>query len=428
MLKVSRISSIIARQILDCRGDPTVEVDITTDDGYMGRADVPVGRSRGSNEAVDLRDGGDAYSGRGVLTAVRNVNETIAPALKGIPVADQQRIDDLLIKLDGTKDKSKLGGNALVGVSLAAAKCASSAFGTPLYRYIGGVDANVLPVPFLDMIEGGKLAASGLDAQEHQVVPMGAKSFSEALRIGMEVYQELGRIITNKHGAQSTNLGVEGGYAPIGMKEPSEAFDAELAAIEELGYERECKLAADFAATHLYNKKSKKYHLMGKELTAAQMIDFYQDLTKSYPIVSIEDPLQEEDFQGFKDLTRAVDVQIIGDDLFVTNPERLKKGISMGAGNALLFKVNQIGTLTEALACAKLALGSGYGVQVSERSGQTEDTWLADISVGIGSGQIKTGVNRSERTAQYNQLIRIEESLEHPRYAGREFRNPQRAT
>jgi len=423
-MRLSRISSVVARQILDCRGEPTVEVDVATDDGYLGRADVPAGRSRGSNEAFELRDGGRAYWGRGVLSAVRNVNETIFPALKGTAVTDQQQIDALLIHLDGTPEKSKLGGNATVGVSLAAAKCASSALGTPLYRYIGGVDASILPVPFLDMIEGGKLAASGLDAQEHQVVPIGAKSFGDAIRIGMEVFHELGRILTKKYGKQSTNMGVEGGYAPSEMKKPSEAFDAELKAIRELGYDKECKLAADFAATHLYDRREKKYHMMGKWFSTEQMIDFYQDLVKSYPIVSIEDPLQEEDFQGFSDLTHSVDIQIIGDDLFVTNPRRLRKGIEMKAANALLFKVNQIGTLTEALDCARLAFRNGYGVQVSERSGQTEDTWLADISVGLGSGQIKTGVNRSERTAQYNQLIRIEEELASPRYAGRSFRNP----
>ncbi len=423
-MRASRIATVVSRQVLDCRGDPTVEVDITTDEGHFGRADVPVGRSRGSNEAFELRDKGRAYSGRGVLKAVRNVNETIAPALKGVPVTDQQRIDQLLIGLDGTPDKSKLGGNALVGVSLAAAKCASAALGTALYRYIGGADANILPVPFFDMIEGGKLAASGLGAQEHQVVPTGAKSFSDAMRIGMEVYHELGALLEKKYGRQSTNLGVEGGYAPSEMKNPTQAFDVELKAIKELGYEKECELAADMAATHFYDKKTKRYRYMGKELTTAQMIDFYQDLVKSYPVISIEDPLQEEDFRGFRNLTRAVDIQIIGDDLFVTNPARLRKGIEMGAANALLFKVNQVGTLTEALGCARLAFRSGYGVQVSERSGQTEDTWLADLSVGLGSGQIKTGVNRGERMAQYNRLFRIEEELASPRYAGRDFRKP----
>jgi enolase len=427
-MKRHGIRSVRARQILDCRGEPTVEVDVTAEDGSFGRADVPVGRSRASSEAYELRDGGRDYLGRGVLTAVRNVNDVIAPAMMGTQVTDQAGIDNLMIRLDGTSNKSKLGGNAIVGVSIAAAKCAANSVGIPLYRYLGGPGANILPVPFFDMIEGGKLAASDLDAQEHQVVPMGAKTFSDALRIGMEVYWELGRIISKKYGNHSTNLGVEGGYAPQGMKRPQEAFDAELQAIEELGYQKECKLAADFAATHLYDRKTKTYRLAGEKRNTEQMIDFYQDLVESYPIVSIEDPLEENDFEGFSALTRSVDVQIIGDDLFATNPERLRKGIETNAANALLFKVNQIGTLTEALQCAELAFGSSYGVQVSERSGQTEDTWLADLSVGLSSGQIKTGVNRSERTAQYNQLIRIEEELESARYAGPDFRDPPRAS
>ena len=428
MMKQFGIQSVRARQVLDCRGEPTVEVDVTAEDGSFGRADVPVGRSRGSNEAYELRDGGPNYFGRGVLNAVKNVNEVIAPAVKGTRVTDQAEVDAVMKRLDGTPDKSKLGGNAIVGVSIAVAKCAADSAGMPLYRYIGGVDANILPVPFLDMIEGGKLAASGLDAQEHQVVPLGAKTFSDALRIGMEVYWELGKMLSKKYGSRSTNLGVEGGYAPQGMKTPQEAFDAELQVIKELGYEKECKLAADFAATHMYNKKSRTYGLAGEKKSTARMIDFYEDLVESYPIVSIEDPLEENDFDGFKDLTEAVDIQIIGDDLFVTNPERLSKGIKTRAANALLFKVNQIGTLTEALQCAEIAFRNSYGVQVSERSGQTEDTWLADLSVGIGSGQIKTGINRSERIAQYNQLIRIEEELRTARYAGRDFRNPHRAS
>ena len=414
------IKEVKAREILDCRGNPTVEVDVVTKGCSLGRAQVPSGRSTGKYEAFELRDGNSRYHGMGVLKAVKNVNEIIAPALKGKDVTKQREIDEIMIKLDGTKNKSRLGANAIVGVSLAIAKAAANALKLPLYKYIGGLNAHVLPVPVLNLIEGGLLAASDLDFQEHQVMPIGAKSFSEAIRIGMEVYHELGKILVKKYGKHSSNVGVEGGYTPPGMKDPREAFDAELKAIEELGYNDKFVLSLDCAATHLYNRKTQKYNLMGKEITREELIDFYKDLVSVYPLKSIEDPLEEEDFEGFAELTKILNIQIIGDDLFATNMERLRKGINMGAANAILLKVNQIGTLSEALDVAELAFKSGYGVQVSERSGQTEDTWLADLTVGLNAGQIKTGITRSERIANYNQLLRIEEELGNKaEYAGK---------
>ncbi|MCR6692427.1 MAG: phosphopyruvate hydratase [archaeon YNP-LCB-003-016] len=420
-----KIREVKAREVLDCRGEPTIEVEVITETGIVGRASVPSGRSRGMHEAFELRDGGKRYHGKGVLKAVRNVNEILAPALKGMDVTKQREIDELMIELDGTEDKSKIGANAIVGVSLAVAKTAANALEIPLYRYIGGVNAYILPVPVLNLIEGGKLAATDLDFQEHQVMPIGAKSFSEAIRMGLEVYYELGRILMEKHGKYSLNVGVEGGYTPPGMKDPREALELELKAIEELGYTNKFALSLDCAATHLYNRNTGKYTLMGKEITREELIDFYEDLVSAYPIQSLEDPLEEEDFEGFRELTKTLNVQIIGDDLFATNIKRLRKGIEMKAANAILLKVNQVGTLSEALDVAELAFRNGYGVQVSERSGQTEDTWLADLTVGINAGQIKTGVTRSERTAQYNQLLRIEEELgKRAKYAGKNFKQP----
>lgn len=419
------IKEFKAREILDCRGNPTVEVDVITKGCSLGRAQVPSGRSTGRYEAFELRDGNNRYHGMGVLKAVKNINEIIAPALKGKDVTKQREIDEIMIELDGTKNKSRLGANAIVGVSLAVAKAAANALKLPLYKYIGGLNAHVLPVPVLDLIEGGLLAASDLDFQEHQVMPIGAKSFSEAIRIGMEVYHELGKILVKKYGKHSLNVGVEGGYTPPGMKDPREAFEVELKAIEELGYNDKFVLSLDCAATHLYNRKTQKYNLMGKEITREELIDFYKDLVSAYPLKSIEDPLEEEDFEGFAELTKVLNIQIIGDDLFVTNMERLRKGINMGAANAILLKVNQIGTLSEALDVAEVAFKSGYSVQVSERSGQTEDTWLADLTVGLNAGQIKTGITRSERIANYNQLLRIEEELGNKaEYAGKNFKTP----
>ncbi|MEM2704013.1 MAG: phosphopyruvate hydratase [Candidatus Bathyarchaeia archaeon] len=420
-----QIKSVKAREIFDCRGEPTVEVDVITKGGVLGRADVPSGRSRGKYEAYELRDGENRFQGKGVHKAVRNVNEIIAPVLIGKDVRDQRLIDELMIELDGTENKSNLGANAIVGVSLAVAKAASNALEIPLYKYIGGSNAYILPVPFLNYINGGKLAATELDFQEHMIIPVGAKSFSEAMQISAEVYYELGKILAEKWGRHSLNVGDEGGYTPPGMKDPREALEIMLKVVEDLGYGDIFVLGLDAAATHLYDRKTGKYRLMGKDISREELMDFYEDLVSVYPIKSIEDPLQEEDFEGFAELTRALNIQIVGDDLFVTNVKRLSEGIQMKAANAVLLKVNQVGTLSEALDAAQYAFRNGYGVQVSERSGQTEDSWLADLTVGLNAGQIKTGAPcRGERTAQYNQLFRIEEQLgQAAKYAGRNFRD-----
>jgi len=425
-MEIFEIKEIKAREILDCRGEPTIEVDVITKGNIIGRADVPCGRSRGKYEAFELRDGGKRYFGKGVLTAIQNINKIIRPALIGKDVREQKEIDMLMIELDGTKNKSKLGANAIVGVSLAVAKAAANSLEIPLYRYIGGINANILPVPHLNLIEGGKLAATELDFQEHHVIPIGAKTFSDAIRMGTEVYYILGEILVKKYGRHSLNVGVEGGYTPPGMKDPREALDIELKAIEEIGYEKEFALGLDVAATHLYDEKEKTYTFMGKKITREKLMDFYEDLVSVYPIVSIEDPLEENDFEGFAELTKTLNIQIVGDDLFVTNIERLKKGVEMKAANAILWKVNQVGTLTEAIDVAQYAFRHGYGVEVSERSGQTEDTWLANLAVALNSGQIKTGAPcRSERIAQYNELLRIEEELGNvAKFPGKNFRRP----
>ena len=424
MGKDFKITAVKGREIIDCRGYPTVQVDVWVNNTVLGRANVPCGRSKGRHEAFELRDGGKRYAGFGVRKAIDNVNKVIAPEVVGKDVRDQRKLDELMIAMDGTQNKAKLGANAIVGVSLAIAKAAACSLRIPLYQYID-TNAHILPVPVLDLIEGGMLAASELDFQEHQVIPVGAESFSEAIRMGMEVYYELGKILAEKWGKHSLNVGVEGGYTPPGMKDPREAFDAELLAIEKLGYEGKFVLGLDCAASHLYNKSTGRYTLMGKEITRGELMDFYKDLVSSYPLQSIEDPLEEEDFDGFAELARTLNIQIIGDDLFVTNINRLRKGVKKGAANALLLKVNQIGTLSEALDAAQFAFKNGYGVQVSERSGQTEDTWLADLTVGLNAGQIKTGVARAERTSKYNRLLQIEEELGPvAKYAGRDFRQP----
>ena len=419
-----KITDVRAREIFDCRGTPTVEVGIWVDNCLQGQASVPSGRSTGSHEAHELRDGGSRYGGLGVRTAVDNVNQVIAPEVIGHDVTQQRELDNLMKELDGTPQKSRLGANAIVGVSLAIAKAAAGSLGMPLYKYINS-NAHILPVPVLDLIEGGMLAASDLDFQEHQVIPVGAESFSEAIRMGMEVYYELGNILAEKWGKHSLNVGVEGGYTPPGMKDPREAFDAELLAIERLGYKDKFVLSLDCAASHFYNRKTGRYTLMGKAITREELMNFYKDLVSSYPLQSIEDPLDEEDFDGFAELTKTLNIQIVGDDFFVTNINRLRNGAKKGAANALLLKVNQIGTLSEALDAAQFAFRNSYGVQVSERSGETEDTWLADLTVGLNAGQIKTGITRSERTAKYNRLLQIEEELgPAAKYAGINFRQP----
>jgi enolase len=421
-----RIASVRAREILDSRGSPTVEVDIATEGGAIGRADAPSGKSRGAHEAFELRDGGSRYSGRGVLTAVKNVNEIIGPKLKRMDVRNQREIDSTMIKLDGTEDKSRLGGNSIVAVSLAAAKAAANAEGVQLYRHVGDSRAHVLPVPMIIFINGGKLGATDLDFQEFNAMPVGASSFSEAIRLSTEVYMELG-VQLEKRSKYALNVGDEGAYSPPGITDPHEALEFVLNAIEELGYQDRFILAIDAAATHLYNRETGKYHVMGRELSREKLMDLYEDLAKTFPLQSIEDPFHEDDVESFVEITKVLaNVQIVGDDFFVTNMSRIRRGMEAGAANAVLWKVNQVGTLTEALDVAQYSVNNGYSIVVSERSGQTEDTWLADLAVAIGAGQLKNGAPcRSERTAQFNQLLRIEEELgQAARYAGVSYRKP----
>jgi enolase len=404
------IDAITAREILDNRLEPTLRVTVETPAG-TGRADVPRGRSRGAHEASDRRDGDDRYRGLGVRDAVSAVEDRIAPELRGRDVTDQRGVDAVLVSLDGTDTKENLGGNAVVGVSLAVLRAGAAATGLPLYRYVGGADAHILPLPFFDLIEGGELAGGDRPFQEHQVVPVGADSVAEAVRWTAEVYYELGDILRSEYGAASCNVGDEGGYNPLGVDDPREAFDLECRAIEACGYDGEFALAADVAASHFYDPETETYDLCGEAMTRTDLVTFYEDLVDTYPIVSLEDPLDQADFAGVADLTDRLDVQIVGDDLFATTPDRLRTGIDHGAGTALLWKVNQVGTVTEATEAARLATRNGYAVQVSERSGQTPDTWLADLAVGLGAGQIKTGVTRGERTEQYNRLLEIEADL-----------------
>jgi enolase len=403
-----RIRDIHAREILDSRGNPTIEVEVTTEEGYFGRAAVPSGVSTGIYEAVELRDGGTRFHGKGVTQAVAAVEGEIAGMLIGFPVAEQRRIDEEMIRLDGTENKSRLGGNAILGVSVACAKAAAESLELKLYEYID-TEASVLPVPFFNVINGGKHAGNQLDFQEFMVAPTGAKTFREALMMGSEIYQTLKSRLLKGYGKNAINVGDEGGFSPP-MESPEEALEAITASAEEMGYGGVTRLAMDVAASSFY--KDGGYSFMGKTLSRGELIDVYMELVSKYPISSIEDPLEEEDYEGFAEITRALPIQIVGDDLFVTNVKRLMKGIEMGACNSLLWKVNQIGSLTEAMDAARLAMDSGYTVMASHRSGETEDPFVADLSVGIGCGQIKTGAPaRGERTAKYNQLLRIEEWL-----------------
>jgi enolase len=402
------IKDIHAREILDSRGNPTIEVEVTTGDGFFGRASVPSGASSGIWEAVELRDGGSKFHGKGVSKAVRSVKEEILTKLRGHEVTEQSKLDALMIELDGTDNKGRLGGNAILGVSIAAAQAAAASKGLKLYEYVNP-DANLLPVPFFNVINGGLHAANPLDFQEFMVAPTGAKSFREAYRMGSEIYQTLKKNLKKKYGQDATNVGDEGGFSPP-MKTPEEAIEAILASAEELGYSDKVTLAMDVAASSFY--KDGAYSYKGKDISTSELIDVYVELVDKYPISSIEDPLEEEDYEGFVAMTKAVDIQVMGDDLFVTNPKRLQKGIDMGACNSLLWKVNQIGSLTEALEAANLAMSNGYTVMASHRSGETEDPFVADLSVALDCGQIKTGAPcRGERTAKYNQLLRIEEWL-----------------
>ena len=414
------ILHVFAREIMDSRGNPTVEAEVFLDDGAHGVAGVPSGASTGVHEAHELRDGGDRYLGKGVLNAVANVNEEIADAIAGFEADDQRLIDNAMIALDGTENKSRLGANAILGVSIAAAKAAAESAGLPLYRYVGGPNAHILPVPMMNIVNGGAHADSGVDVQEFMIAPIGAESFSEALRMGAEVYHSLKSVIKSK--GLSTGLGDEGGFA-TSVESTKAALDLIVEAIEKAGLKpgQDVALALDVASSEFY--KDGKYHFEGGEHTAEEMAKVYEQLIAEYPIVSIEDPLQEDDWEGYTALTAAIGdkVQIVGDDFFVTNPARLKEGIAKKAANALLVKVNQIGTLTETFDAVDLAHRNGYRTMMSHRSGETEDTTIADLAVALGCGQIKTGAPaRSERVAKYNQLLRIEQELgEAAVYAGR---------
>ena len=423
MKQYIEIIDVVARQILDSRCFPTVEVEVYLEDGTVGRAAVPSGASTGIYEAVELRDGDkDKYLGKGVEKAVANVNDTIAEEIIGLNVLDQAYIDKTLIELDGTKNKGKLGANAILGVSLAVAQAAANYLGMPLYQYIGGVNAKVLPVPMMNIINGGSHADNSVDIQEFMIMPVGFDCFERAVRACAEVYHALKKTLNSK--GYSTGVGDEGGFAP-NLKSNAEAIEVILEAIEKAGYEpgKEFFIAIDAASSEYY--KDGKYVLEheGKTLTAAEMVDFFEDWVNKYPIISIEDGMAEEDWEGWKLMTERLGkkVQLVGDDLFVTNTERLKTGIEKGIANSILIKLNQIGTLTETLNAIEMANRAGYTAVVSHRSGETEDTTIADLVVAVNAGQIKTGAPaRSERVAKYNQLIRINEELgEVAEYRGR---------
>ena len=414
---MSYISEIFARQILDSRGNPTVEVDVLTDEGALGRAAVPSGASTGIHEAVELRDNDKKkYGGKGVLKAVANVNKTIAPALLGYDVADQTGIDEMMIQLDGTPNKGKLGANAILAVSMAAAKAAAEEASLPLYRYIGGTNAKVLPVPMMNILNGGAHADNKIDFQEFMVMPVGAPSFNEGLRWGVEIFHALKTVLKKK--GYNTNVGDEGGFAPD-IQSNEEAIDTVMLAIKTAGFKAgtEVAIAMDPAVSEMYDSAKKVYHFHksdGKKLTSEKMVDYWANWAKNYPIVSIEDGMAEDDWSGWKLLTDKLGkkVQLVGDDLFVTNVIRLQKGIETGVGNALLVKVNQIGTITETINAVTLAQHNGYNTIMSHRSGETEDTTIADLAVALNCGQIKTGsASRTDRIAKYNQLVRIEELL-----------------
>ena len=417
---MAAIIELNAREILDSRGNPTVEVEVLLEDGAVGRAAVPSGASTGVHEAHELRDGGDRYLGKGVEKAVRAVLEEIEDAIIGLEAEDQRLVDKTMIELDGTDNKSRLGANAILGVSMAVAKAAAESAGLDLFRYVGGPNGHVLPVPMMNILNGGAHADSGVDVQEFMIAPIGAPTFKEALRVGAEVYHALKKVIKDK--GLSTGLGDEGGFAPS-VDSTKAALDLIVEAIEAAGYKLgdDVALALDVASSEFF--KDGKYHFEGGEHTAEEMAAVYADLVENYAIVSIEDPLQEDDWEGYTTLTAQLGdkVQIVGDDFFVTNPKRLAEGIEKKAANALLVKVNQIGSLSETFEAVAMAHNAGYKTMMSHRSGETEDTTIADLAVGLNCGQIKTGAPaRSERVAKYNQLLRIEEYLgDAAVYAGR---------
>ena len=413
----TKIIDIHAREIIDSRGNPTLEADVVLEDGIVGRAAVPSGASTGEHEAIELRDGDKSrFLGKGVLKAVQNVNDVIAGKLIGMDATNQIEIDEIMLDLDGTENKSKLGANAILGVSLACSKAAASACGLPLYQYIGGTNARLLPVPLMNILNGGVHADNNLDIQEFMIVPRGANSFNDAIRWGAETFHTLKDVLHKK--GLSTSVGDEGGFAP-NLASNEEAIQLILEAIEKAGYApgRDIAIALDVASSSFYQSRTKKYEIKTgnqSELDSAEMIDFYTHLIDKYPVVSIEDGLAEDDWDGWKKLTEALGdrVQLVGDDLFVTNTERLEQGINLGVANSILIKLNQIGTLTETLSAIEMAKEAGYTTIVSHRSGETEDATIADLAVATNSGQIKTGsASRSDRMAKYNQLLRIEESL-----------------
>ncbi|MCO6486950.1 MAG: phosphopyruvate hydratase [Phaeodactylibacter sp.] len=414
---MSIIIDIAAREILDSRGNPTVEVDVLTEDGFMGRAAVPSGASTGKHEAVELRDGDkERFLGKGVLKACQNVEDIIREELIGVDCTEQRYIDNLMRELDGTRNKSKLGANAILGVSLAVAKAAAEATVQPLYRYLGGVNAHLLPVPMMNILNGGSHADNSIDFQEFMIMPVGAERFSESLRMGVEVFHHLKSVLKSK--GHSTNVGDEGGFAP-NLKSNQEAIEIVLQAIEKAGYRpgEDIVIAMDAAASEFYNEAEKVYHFhqsTGDKLTSSEMVSYWKDWVRKYPIFSIEDGLHEDDWAGWKELNAAIGsrVQLVGDDLFVTNVERLQRGIDEGSANSILIKVNQIGSLTETIDTVNMATRNSYTCVMSHRSGETEDTTIADLAVALNTGQIKTGsASRSDRIAKYNQLLRIEGEL-----------------
>lgn len=421
---MSVIELVYAREVLDSRGNPTVEVEVALESGAVGRAIVPSGASTGAFEAVELRDGDKGrYIGKGVEKAVANVNEIIAPELEGMDAFDQPAIDALMIELDGTHNKGKLGANAILGVSMAVARAAAEELGLPLFQYIGGVNAKQLPVPMMNILNGGEHADNSVDVQEFMILPVGAKSFREGLRMGAEVFHSLKKVLSER--GLACGVGDEGGFAP-NLGSNREALELIVEAIEKAGYKPgdDVRLGLDVAATEMYDKETKLYDLKheGKKLTAEQMVDLYEEWVNNFPIVTIEDGLDEEDWDGWKVLTDRLGkkVQLVGDDLFVTNTERLERGIEAGVANSILIKVNQIGTITETLDAIEVAKRAGYTAVISHRSGETEDTTIADLAVAVNAGQIKTGApSRTDRVAKYNQLLRIEEMVgEQARYCG----------
>ena len=424
---MSLIESIHARQILDSRGNPTVEVDVVTENGILGRAAVPSGASTGKYEAVELRDGDKKiYMGKGVLKAVDNVNTILAEELIGFSVYDQNLLDKIMLEADGTDNKAKLGANAILGTSLAIAKAAAQESGQSLFRYIGGVNANTLPVPMMNILNGGSHADNAIDFQEFMVMPVKADTFSESLRMGTEVFHHLKKVLADK--GLSTNVGDEGGFAP-NITSNEEAIEVVLSAIEKAGYKpgEDMFIAMDAASSEFYDAKSKMYHFAstGKKLSSEEMVDYWTNWVNKYPIISIEDGMEEDDWEGWKKLTQSIGskVQLVGDDLFVTNVNKLQKGIEQGVANSILIKVNQIGSLTETIDAVNLARRNSYRSVMSHRSGETEDSTIADLAVALNTGQIKTGsASRSDRMAKYNQLLRIEEELGETAYfPGRNF-------